>query len=74
MCVYVKLSHFAVQLRLTQHCKSAMLQFKKKKEIAPGSIRETENHNMLSLFRSLAFQMKFGLKKRCFYKASLTEI
>ena len=32
MCVCVKLSHFAVQQRLVQHCTSILLQLKKKKE------------------------------------------
>ena len=30
MSIYVKLSHFAVQRRLAQHCKSTIPQFKKK--------------------------------------------
>ena len=47
MYVYVKLRHFAVRLRLTQHYKSAILQLKKK-EIAPGSISDTEIHNIFS--------------------------
>ena len=32
MYIYVKLNHFAVQQKLTQHCKSTILQLKKKKE------------------------------------------
>ena len=27
--IYIKLNHFTVHLKLTQHCKSTMLQFKK---------------------------------------------
>ena len=74
MYVYVKVSHFALRPRLTQHCKSVILQLKKKKN-STGIHQSTEIHNILSgLFRSLAFQTKFGLKKRCFYKASLTKI
>ena len=30
--VYVQLNHFAVHLELTQHCKSTILQLKKKKK------------------------------------------
>ena len=33
MCI--KLSHFAVQQRLTQHCKSTLLQLKKKTKRTP---------------------------------------
>ena len=31
MCVYLWLMHYAVQQRLTQHCKANILQLKKKK-------------------------------------------
>ena len=34
--IYISLNHFAVHLKLTQHCKSTILQFKKKKR-APNS-------------------------------------
>ena len=30
--ICVKLNHFAAYLKLTQHCKSTILQFKKKKK------------------------------------------
>ena len=29
VCIYIYLNHFAVHLKLTQHCKSTVLQFKK---------------------------------------------
>ena len=32
LCVYVSLNHFAIQQKLTQHCKSTILQLKKKKK------------------------------------------
>ena len=32
LCVYVSLNHFAIQQKLTQHCKSTILQLKKKKQ------------------------------------------
>ena len=35
-CIYVKLSHFAIQQKLTQHCKSTILQLKKKISIKLG--------------------------------------
>ena len=31
--VYIKLNHFAIHLKLTQHCKSTILQYKIKKFI-----------------------------------------
>ena len=31
MYVYIKLNHFAIHLKLTQYCKSTLLQLKKKK-------------------------------------------
>ena len=30
ICVYIYLNHFAVRLKVTQHCKSTILQFFKK--------------------------------------------
>ena len=30
--IYINLNHFAVHLELTQHCKSTIIQLKKKKE------------------------------------------
>ena len=32
MCIYMYMNHFAVHHKLTQHCKSTILQFKKKKQ------------------------------------------
>ena len=32
MYIYIHLSHFAVQQKLTQHCKSTILKLKKKKK------------------------------------------
>ena len=37
--VCVKLNHFAVYLKLTQHCKSTILQFKIKKKKKGTSLR-----------------------------------
>ena len=34
MCICVKLSHFAIQRRLAQHCKSTILQFKKNRRFS----------------------------------------
>ena len=45
MYIYVELNHFAVQQKLTQHCKSTILQLKKK--------RERHLELSLSLFPSL---------------------
>ena len=39
MSIYVQLSHFAVQQKLTQHCKSTTLQFKKNQTTIPGFAR-----------------------------------
>ena len=36
--IYVKLSHFAVCLKLTQHCKSTVLQYKIKIKVKKNSI------------------------------------
>ena len=39
LCVYVSLNHFAIQQKLIQHCKSTILQLKKKTE-QTSSIQE----------------------------------
>ena len=38
--MYVQLNHFAVHRKLTQHCKSTVLQLKKKKNIFRQNQRE----------------------------------
>ena len=30
VCIYIYLNHFALHVKLTQHCKSTILQFKKR--------------------------------------------
>ena len=40
--VYVPLIHFAVQHKLTQHCKATILQLKKKKKIFKKQEKEIE--------------------------------
>ena len=42
--IYIKLNHFAVHLKLTQHCKSTILQYKKiffkrMKDLFPGPLK-----------------------------------
>ena len=39
--ICVKLNHFAAYLKLTQHCKSTILQFKKKKKGTSLRVRAT---------------------------------
>ena len=46
--IYVELIHFAVHLKLTQHCKSTILQLKKKRKCTINK----NNNNTKSPFRS----------------------
>ena len=39
--IYMKPNHFAVHLKLTQHCKSAVFQLKKKKKLLRAGITGT---------------------------------
>ena len=50
MKIYKKLNHFAVQLKLMQHCKSTIFQLKKKtwKKKKPKKFQET-NSKMVCL-------------------------
>ena len=40
-----ELNHFAVHQKLTQHCKSTILQFKKKKAKKRVTLQEINGHN-----------------------------
>ena len=42
-------NHFAVHLKLTQHCKSTILQLKKKRERDGQVVRIENNRNLKSL-------------------------
>ena len=54
MYVCVKLSHFAVQQRLAQHCKSTILQFKEKRDYKFFSITYFHYLNALHSISSLS--------------------
>ena len=41
------LNHFTVHQKLAQHCKSTILQFKKKTEVTNLSFKETKKNSIL---------------------------
>ena len=78
MCVCVQLNHFAVQQKFTQHCKSTILQLKKKKmqqnlyiHIYQALNLESSRRKLMGLsFRFLA--SVFSKKPQLYYGMTLT--
>ena len=67
VCVCIKLNPCDVHLKLTQHYKSAILQFKRKER----NIIKQQLHSLLVLLTGLLFVVSM-FKKGTFGKASLT--
>ena len=47
MCIYVRLGHFAVQQKFTEHCKSTIKKKTKKKICDPPLANESCSHHLL---------------------------
>ena len=65
----MQLIHFAVHLKLTQHCKSTILQekFKKKnKLVTEGNSRKRDKPDLAKLLLRLNFKKKRALKMTLF--------